>query len=83
MGIDVALAPALTKALQAARLMLPQSGGILVSVSDRDKTEIVPITRRLAAHGYAVYATEGTATILRAVGIEVAGVPAQGERGRG
>ena len=66
--------------------MLPQSGGILISVSDREKAEVVPIARRLAAHGYEVYATEGTATILRAVGIEVAGVPAkvsEGEEGQG
>ena len=86
MGIDTSLAPALTKALQAARLMLPQSGGILISVSDREKAEVVPIARRLAGHGYEVYATEGTATILRAVGIEVAGVPAkvsEGEEGAG
>ncbi len=75
MGIDTSLAPALTKALQAARLMLPQSGGILISVSDRDKTEMVPIARRLADNGYALYATEGTATILRAMDIAVAGVP--------
>ena len=83
MGIDTALAPALTKALQAARLMLPQSGGILISVSDRDKTEMVPIARQLASHGYDVYATEGTATILRAVGIEVAGVPVKFSEGVG
>ena len=77
MGIDTALAPALTKALQAARLMLPPSGGILVSVSDRDKAEAMQITRRLAEHGYQVYATEGTATVLRAVGVDVTGVPAK------
>ncbi len=81
MGIDTSLAPALTKALQAARLMLPHSGGILISVSDREKAEVVPIARRLAAHGYEVYATEGTATVLRAVGIEVAGVPAKVSEG--
>ena len=81
MGIDTSLAPRLTKALQAARLMLPHSGGILISVSDREKAEVVPIARRLAAHGYEVYATEGTATVLRAVGIEVAGVPAKVSEG--
>ena len=36
---------------------------------------------KLAAHGYEVYATEGTATVLRAVGIEVAGVPAKVSEG--
>ena len=83
MGIDKSLAPALAKALQAARLMLPQQGGILVSVADRDKPEMVSITRRLAEHGYDVYATEGTATILQAVGIPVAGIRQKVSEGAG
>ena len=77
MGIDTALAPALFKALQAAGLMLPPSGGVLVSVADRDKPEVLPIVRKLAAHGYQIYATAGTAEVLRAIGVEVAGVPAK------
>ncbi len=75
MGVDTALAPALFKALQAASLMMPGSGGILVSVADRDKPEALPIVRKLAEHGYRIYATEGTAAILEAVGIPIARVP--------
>ena len=75
MGVDVALAPALFKALQAAGLMMPASGGVLVSVADRDKPEAVPIVRKLAEHGYQIYATEGTAAIMEAVGVPLAGVP--------
>jgi carbamoyl-phosphate synthase large subunit len=75
MGVDTELAPALFKALQAASLMMPGSGGVLVSVADRDKPEALPIVRKLADHGYRIYATEGTAAIMEAVGIPIAGVP--------
>ena len=75
MGIDTSLAPALAKALQAANLRMPPKGGVLVSVADRDKSEALAITRKLAAHGYEIFATEGTAEVFRAVGVEVVGVP--------
>ena len=74
MGVDTELAPALFKALQAASLMMPESGAVLVSIADRDKPEALPILRRLAEHGHSIYATEGTAAVMEAVGVPVAGV---------
>ena len=81
MGVDVALAPALFKALQAAGLMMPASGAVLISVADRDKPEAVPIVRKLAEHGYRIHATAGTAAIMEAVGVPVAGVPSKVSEG--
>jgi carbamoyl-phosphate synthase large subunit len=75
MGVDIALAPALYKALQAANLMMPRSGAVLISVADRDKPEVLPIVRKLAESGYTIYATEGTAAVIEAIGVTVTGVP--------
>jgi carbamoyl-phosphate synthase large subunit len=71
MGIDYTFESALAKALISAGLMLPASGGILLSVADRDKPEALPIIRKLAQIGYKLYATEGTATMIEAAGLTV------------
>ena len=69
MGIDYTYQGALTKALIAAGMMLPDKGGILVSIADRDKAESIPIIRKIAEHGYKLYATEGTADMLQQNGL--------------
>jgi carbamoyl-phosphate synthase large subunit len=71
MGVDHTFIGALTKALQAAGTMLPPKGAVLISVADRDKAEALPLLRRLNQLDYELYATEGTATMLEAVGIPV------------
>jgi carbamoyl-phosphate synthase large subunit len=70
MGVDRSYAPALRKALIAAGLHIPATGGAaLVSLADRDKAEALPVLGTLAAAGYDFYATEGTATFLEGAGI--------------
>ncbi|MEE8353113.1 MAG: carbamoyl phosphate synthase large subunit, partial [Dehalococcoidales bacterium] len=71
MGIDYTFEAALAKALQAAGLMLPPRGGILLSIADRDKPEVLPIIRRLYQAGYDLYATEGTAVMIEGLGLPV------------
>jgi carbamoyl-phosphate synthase large subunit len=71
MGLDYTFGAALAKALLAADLMLPQSGSILLSIANRDKPEAMPIIRKLAAAGYRLYATEGTAAMIRELGLPV------------
>ncbi len=71
MGIDYTFEAALAKALQAAGLMLPPRGGILLSIADRDKLEVPPIIRRLHEAGYDLYATEGTAAMIEGLGLPV------------
>ena len=71
MGLDFDLEGALTKALIASGLMLPAQGGLLLSVADRDKTEFVPLAKKLHELGYAMYATEGTASMIAALGLPV------------
>jgi len=71
MGIDQAFPAALTKALMAAGLMLPPKGAILLSIADQDKAEAMPLIRRFAEASYRLYATEGTAAMIRALGLPV------------
>ncbi|MDP2719264.1 MAG: carbamoyl-phosphate synthase large subunit [Dehalococcoidia bacterium] len=71
MGVDYTFNAALTKALLAAGLMLPQKGAMLFSVADTDKPEALPIIRKFASAGYKLYATEGTAAMIQAVGLPV------------
>ena len=71
MGIDYTFDAALAKVLLAAGLMLLPQGTILFSIADRDKPEALPIIRKFSQVGYKLYATEGTAAMIEAVGIPV------------
>jgi carbamoyl-phosphate synthase large subunit len=71
MGIDYSYEAALTKAIIAAGLNLPEKGSLLLSIADKDKTEMVPIAHGYASLDYQLYATEGTASALESNGIKV------------
>jgi carbamoyl-phosphate synthase large subunit len=70
MGIDENFDIACYKALVAAGNKLPMSGGVYITVSDKDKPLILESARTLRGMGFAVYATKGTSTYLRENGIE-------------
>ena len=74
MGIDTEPRPAVAKALMAAGLMLPRTGALLVTIADRDKAEAVPWLKTLGALGYRLYATTGTAALMRGLGLRVSEV---------
>ncbi|MBM2809595.1 MAG: carB [Chloroflexi bacterium] len=71
MGIDCTYEGAMTKALIASGMMLPAEGALLLSIADRDKPESIPIIKSFASSGYRLYATEGTAQMISALGIPV------------
>jgi len=71
MGIDRSFDSAIAKTLLAADIALPPKGGVLLSISDRTKADALPLIRALESAGYRLYATEGTASMLAALGIEV------------
>jgi carbamoyl-phosphate synthase large subunit len=50
---------------------LPLSGTVFISVKDRDKAAMVEAGRKLAAMGFKLLATAGTADYLRGCGLEV------------
>ena len=71
MGVDRDFASALTKALQAASINLSPGMGVLLSISDQTKAHALPLVRGLAAADCRLYATEGTAAMIRALGLPV------------
>ena len=62
---------AFAKAQLAAGQRLPDAGCAFISVNDDDKANVIPIARDLAALGFSLVATRGTAAYLRAHDLEV------------
>ncbi|MGN0101427.1 MAG: carbamoyl-phosphate synthase large subunit, partial [Dietzia sp.] len=83
MGIGPDFAVAFAKAQLAAEGVLPTSGTAFVSVANRDKRSMVFPAQRLAALGFTVLATEGTALMLRRYGIACETVAKLSESGTG
>jgi carbamoyl-phosphate synthase large subunit len=81
MGVDMTLEAALAKALQAADMALTPDGAILLSIGDQTKSAAMPLVRGLCEAGYRLYATSGTAAMIRAMGLPVEQVPKRIEEG--
>ena len=71
MGIAMDFPTAFAKSQLAISSGLPTEGTILISVARRDRQGIVPIARRLAALGFRLLGTAGTAQTLEQQGIDV------------
>ena len=71
MGIDLEFSAALSKALLAANLNLTRGMGVLLSIADRDKAESLALIRELLQADCLLYATEGTAAMIDALGLPV------------
>ena len=71
MGIDHDFPAALTKALLAARLNLKRGTGVLLSIADQHKAEAVSLIQGLRQADCQLYATEGTASMIEAMGLPV------------
>jgi len=71
MGLDRDFAGALSKALLAANLNLTKKMGVLLSIADQNKAEALDLVRDLGQAGCPLYATEGTAAMISALGIPV------------
>jgi carbamoyl-phosphate synthase large subunit len=70
-GKDVNLPKALYKGFIASGVHVPDYGTALMTVSDKDKAEIIPLAKRLISLGYHIVATTGTGKALEAEGIKV------------
>jgi carbamoyl-phosphate synthase large subunit len=70
MGVADGFGAAFHKGLLAAGMRLPQSGRVFVSVRDADKALVLPVVRHLAALGFALVATRGTAAFIRDQGLQ-------------
>ncbi|MBK7190377.1 MAG: carbamoyl-phosphate synthase large subunit [bacterium] len=79
MGVGRGFGEAFARAQLACGQGLPDEGAVFISVNDYDKDEVLPIARDLAALGYELLATGGTARFLVGNGLAAASVPKVGE----
>ena len=64
LGIAKSFEDALFKGLIAAGYNMKKSGGVLVTVRDTDKQEIIYVVDKFEHLGFDIYATSGTASVL-------------------
>lgn len=69
MGIADTFGLAFYKAQIAANLKLPLEGNILVTVTDKDKPELLHVAKGFKKLGFKIYATEGTSCFLEENGV--------------
>ena len=71
MGLDASFARAFAKAQSGAGVHLPPGGTVFISVKDSDKALMTRLGAELAAQGYSLIATGGTAAALKDAGLAV------------
>ena len=71
LGIGKNLEEALYKGLIAAGYRMQKKGGVFISVRDSDKGEIADLAKKYDKLGFMLYATIGTANVLRKAGLPV------------
>ncbi len=81
LGVGKTLEEAMYKGLVAAGYTMKRAGGVLFSVRDVDKAEVVYTARSFAALGFRLYATRGTAALLQRAGLSVETVSKLHEEG--
>lgn len=69
LGLAKNFEDALFKGLVGAGYKMESSGGVILTVRDRDKKEIIDIGRRFHKLGFKIYSTIGTANILAENGV--------------
>jgi carbamoyl-phosphate synthase large subunit len=71
MGVDHTFDAAMRKASIASNLAIARETPFLLSLANRTKSEASPLIRTLHEHGCKLYATEGTAALVRGLGLPV------------
>ncbi|MDR1133952.1 MAG: diaminopimelate epimerase, partial [Synergistaceae bacterium] len=69
LGIGKTLEEAMHKGLSAAGYNMERRGGVLLTVRDSDKPEIVDVAKKYSQLGMNLYATKGTARVLSRTGL--------------
>ena len=71
LGFDINFEKALYKALIASGIKIPLQGNVLFTIADDNKSEIIDMAKRFSNIGYGIYATKGTANLLRKEGLYI------------
>ncbi len=70
MGRGSDYSEALMKAFIASQVQLPAKGEVFLSLRDKDKKVLLPITKKLVDYGFTLSATSGTASFLYENGVD-------------
>ncbi len=71
LGVSKNFSDAIVKAFIASGINIPKTGNVLITVRDKDKEEMLPLAKKLFHKGFKIYATKGTAILLKNNGIDV------------
>ncbi len=71
LGVSKNFSDAIVKAFIASGINIPKTGNVLITVRDKDKEEMLPLAKKLFNKGFNIYATKGTAQLLKNNGIDV------------
>ena len=69
LGISKSFDEALYKAFEGAGIRLPKHKQIIMTLADKDKQDGIDIAQRFEALGYKIYASRGTAKVLKENGV--------------
>jgi len=72
MGIDEDFGLAFFKAQESAGTKLPIEGNVLITVAEKDKSNLFPIAAKLGKLGFKIFATENTQRFLKEKGVDCA-----------
>ncbi len=70
LGMSRYYGEAFFKAQEATKTELPLGGTVLISVSDKDKEEVIDVAKDFVATGFKILATKGTAKVLAEAGVQ-------------
>jgi carbamoyl-phosphate synthase large subunit len=70
LGLAETFGEAFFKAQEATKTKLPESGTVLISVSDRDKVELIEVAKGFLECGFKILATGGTYDLIVANGMK-------------
>ncbi len=71
MGVGQSFGEAFAKAQLAAGDPIPDEGALFISVNDRDKPAALEVAKKFRDLGFELFATRGTASVLKAAGLPV------------
>ncbi|SVC19766.1 uncharacterized protein METZ01_LOCUS272620, partial [marine metagenome] len=81
MGIDFEFGSAVAKALISSGLNLNRGSGVLLSVADKDKSDLRYLLEDLSKTDSKLFATEGTAKAIAEFGLRVNQIPKKIDEG--
>ncbi|MCL2412350.1 MAG: carbamoyl-phosphate synthase large subunit, partial [Treponema sp.] len=79
LGLSDSFGLAFYKALEGAKNILPKSGSVLISVSEKDKEQAKEVAKRFEAMGFKIVATKGTCGYLVSNGVKAESIHKLGE----